>query len=326
MPVADLVLEGGGVKGIGLVGAISVLEEHGFSFHRVAGTSAGAIVGSLVAAGVGADQLQELMRAVSYPKFEDPTLLDRFGLPGKLANLVLKLGVYRGHYLEEWLGPLLVQAGVHNFGDLRLEDPGLSAPPGQQAYKLVVMTSDVSKGRLVRLPWDYGNYGLAPGSQRVVGAVRQSMSIPFFYQAVRMGGSWFVDGGMLSNFPVDVFDRQDDQPPRWPTFGIKLSARPEAKPVVNHVNGVVSLARAMIATMTSFYDQMHLDNPAVLARTIFVDTAKVKATDFGIDTATQDLLYQNGRAAATRFLQTWDFGSYVQSFRSAGPGRVGGRA
>ncbi len=47
---ADLVLEGGSVKGIALVGAISVLEEHGYEFRRVAGTSAGAIVGSLVAA------------------------------------------------------------------------------------------------------------------------------------------------------------------------------------------------------------------------------------------------------------------------------------
>lgn len=319
MPVADLVLEGGGVKGIGLVGAISVLEEHGYTFHRVAGTSAGAIVGSLVAAGVGADQLQELMQEISYPQLQDPSPLDRLGLPGKVANIVLKLGVYRGRYLEEWLGRQLAQAGVHNFDDLRLEDPGLSAPPAQQAYKLVVMTSDVSEGRLVRLPWDYGSYGLAPGAQSVVGAVRQSMSIPFFYQAVRMAGSWFVDGGMLSNFPVDAFDRQDDQPPRWPTFGIKLSARPEAKQVDNHVKGVVSLARAMIATMTSFYDQMHLANPAVLARTIFVDTAKVKATDFGIDPATQELLYQNGRSAATQFLQRWDFGSYVERFRSGGP-------
>ena len=39
----DLVLEGGGVKGIGLVGAISVLTEHGYEFQRVAGTSAGAM-------------------------------------------------------------------------------------------------------------------------------------------------------------------------------------------------------------------------------------------------------------------------------------------
>ena len=45
---ADLVLEGGGVKGIGLVGALSVLEQSGYTFERVAGTSAGAIVASLV--------------------------------------------------------------------------------------------------------------------------------------------------------------------------------------------------------------------------------------------------------------------------------------
>jgi NTE family protein len=47
---ADLVLDGGGVKGIGLLGAVLVLVEAGYSFPRVAGTSAGAIVASLVAA------------------------------------------------------------------------------------------------------------------------------------------------------------------------------------------------------------------------------------------------------------------------------------
>jgi NTE family protein len=47
---ADSVLEGGGVKAIALVGAISILEERGYQLRRVAGTSAGAIVGSLVAA------------------------------------------------------------------------------------------------------------------------------------------------------------------------------------------------------------------------------------------------------------------------------------
>jgi Patatin-like phospholipase len=46
---ADLALEGGGVKGIGLVGAVLVLDEAGYSFARVAGTSAGAITACLIA-------------------------------------------------------------------------------------------------------------------------------------------------------------------------------------------------------------------------------------------------------------------------------------
>ena len=57
----DLVLEGGGVRGIALVGAISVLQERGYRFHRIAGTSAGAIVAALTAADIPALRMRELM-------------------------------------------------------------------------------------------------------------------------------------------------------------------------------------------------------------------------------------------------------------------------
>src|ERR1700722_3936910 len=73
----NLVLEGGGVKGIGLVGAISVLEEHGFSFVRGAGTSAGGIVGSLGAAGFTSVELHNLMATLDYTKFRDATEPER---------------------------------------------------------------------------------------------------------------------------------------------------------------------------------------------------------------------------------------------------------
>jgi NTE family protein len=78
----DLVLEGGGVEGIGLVGAVSVLEEAGYSVQRVAGTSAGAIVGSLVAAGIPAAELREIMEGLDYRRFQDRTLVDRIPLIG----------------------------------------------------------------------------------------------------------------------------------------------------------------------------------------------------------------------------------------------------
>jgi predicted acylesterase/phospholipase RssA len=53
----DLVLEGGGVKGIGLIGALAVLEERGYVPQNVAGTSAGAIAAALIAAGYSAGAL-----------------------------------------------------------------------------------------------------------------------------------------------------------------------------------------------------------------------------------------------------------------------------
>jgi NTE family protein len=330
---ADLVLEGGGVKGIAIVGAIAVLEERGYTFNRVAGTSAGAIVGALVAAGYSGPELERVMRAVDYKRFRDGNFLDRFGLVGQALSVLFEQGVYRGEFLERWLGAQLAAKNATTFADLELRDPGSTLPAGQQ-YKLVVMTSDISDGVLRRLPWDYDSFGVNADSSPIVNAVRASMSIPFFYAPVKLENRagqrrWFVDGGMLSNFPITVFDRTDDQAPRWPTFGIKLSARPEASQGVAHrIRGVLTLTRAMIATMTGFYDRMHIDDPSVQARTIFVDTMNVKSTDFDIDSATQQQLYDSGRRAAERFLDggpgqaRWDWEAYLAKYRPTGAGRV----
>lgn len=321
---ADLVFEGGGVKGIGLAGAFSVLAGAGYTFHRVAGTSAGSIVGALVAADIGAGRLESVMRSLDYEKFKDEDVLDHFGALGKAGSLLFEKGIYQGDYLHSWLDGLLGDLGKRRFGDLRIDDAGSSLPP-ERAYRLVVMASDVSRGQLVRFPWDYPNYGLDPDDQLVADAVRCSMSIPFFFEPVKVkpkgpsagsGPSFFVDGGMLSNFPIDVFDRTDGRTPRWPTFGVKLSAKPESMQMQKfQVTGTFSLAQAMLGTMTGFYDQMHIDDPCVLERTMFVDTTGVRSTDFALDRKTQDWLFANGSKAATRFLKTWSFDRYLEHCR-----------
>lgn len=320
---ADLVLEGGGVKGIALVGALTVLEEHGYRFNRVAGTSAGAIVGALVAAGLSAGELETLMRGLDYNRFRDGGFLDRLGRVGQGVTLLTKDGIYRGDYLRRWLGEALAAHGVRTFADLRLYDGHSTLPPEQQ-YRLTVMTSDVSEHRLARLPWDYPAYGLVADRTPVVDAVRASMSIPFFFRPVKMRRTetrtetWLVDGGMLSNFPVDVFDRTDGRLPRWPTFGLKLSAREKCLGggVDQPIQGVLGMTKAMLATMSGFYDRMHLDDPAVVDRTIFIDTFDIKSTDFGLDRDAQQRLFASGQDAAHRFLETWDFTAYCAKHRA----------
>ncbi len=309
----DLVMEGGGVKGIALVGAVDALRDAGYRFKRVAGTSAGAIVGSLVAAGMPGDELATLMRQVDYRKFQDESLVDRLPL-GKAMSLLAEGGVYEGDYLQNWLGEQLAQCGVRTFDDLSYDDPGLELTASQR-FRLVVMVSDVSHGRLSRLPWDYQTYyARDPGHQMVADAVRASMSIPFFYEPVRITGSdrkesVLVDGGMLSNFPIDVFDRGNGAP-RWPTFGLKLSARPGSQRVRFAVRDTLSMTRAMIGTMASSHDQMHIDEPSVIDRTIFIDTFGVSSTDFNLDRATAENLYRNGRDATAKFLDAWDWDAY----------------
>jgi len=320
---ADLVLEGGGVKGIGLVGAVSALFDKGYRFGdqgRIAGTSAGAVVGSLVAAGMTVPRMAEVMRELDYRRFRDG---GPFGPVSRGVSLVTRMGLYKGRYLHRWVTEQLESCGVRTFGDLRLDDPG-SALSREHGYKLVVVVSDVTSGHMARLPWDYWRYGLEADEQLVADAVCASAAIPFFFRPVHLklpeDGQVAVctDGGMLSNFPINIFDRPRGERPRWPTFGVKLSGKPPAGRWHANwapVNGPLSLAKALVTTMANAHDRLYVDDPAVGARTIFVDTMGVKATDFSIGAGLRLELYERGRAAAAEFLADWDLEAYLDEYR-----------
>ncbi|OIN79837.1 hypothetical protein BST29_23715 [Mycobacterium malmoense] len=303
---ADLVCEGGGVRGIGLVGAVDALAQAGYRFPRVAGTSAGAIVASLVAAlqvaGEPLTRLADVMRAIDYRKFLDRSLIGRVPLIGGGLSLLVSDGVYRGAYLERLLAGLLGDLGVRTFGDLRTGEEA-----EQFAWSLVVTASDLSRRRLVRIPWDLGSYGIDPDGFSVARAVHASAAIPYVFEPVRPGGATWVDGGLLSDFPVELFDRPE---PRWPTFGIRLSARPGIPPT-HPVHGPVSLGIAAIETLVSNQDNAYIDDPCTVRRTIFVPAEEVSPIDFDITAEQREALYQRGLHAGQEFLKTWDYADFL---------------
>ena len=336
----DLVMEGGGVKGIALAGALEVLEERGYRVNRVAGSSAGAIAGTFATAGIPARTIVEILRETDYRQFEDGPWWTR-SLLGKGAAILLHNGIHRGTYLTSWLEEQLAEHAAPGrtgtFADLRYTDPDPAhRVEGARAYRLVVTASDLSAGRLRHLPTDAEAFGTTPDQLRVVGTVRASTSIPVFFRLVRWrtaegAPAVLVDGGLLSNFPVSVFDRPDGEVPRWPTFGIKLSATPEADfGRRNRIRGALSFGKAIVDTVTGFYDRMHIDAQHTVERTIFIDTDAVRPTQFDLSDEDRELLYRKGRRAATEFLdgdgrgqEPWDFRRYVQRHRS-GPARTGG--
>ena len=326
-PGADLVLEGGGVKGIGLVGAVLTLHEAGFVFPRIGGTSAGAIVAALIAAyqvkKVPLTQLQTDMAELDYTQFMQKTWAEKhLGLIGNATALVSHQGLYASSYVQEWLTSKLEPLGIRTFADLKITgDDGTALAPYQR-YRLVTHTSDLTRGALVRLPWDLPYYLLSSKDQGdparqiavidgypIVAAVRASMSIPFFFQPFEqktaLGACTWVDGGLLQNFPVTVFDRTDGRPNRWPTFGIKLSSRPGLNtpdvPVQGDLREVVSIAH----TAMGEWNRYPLADEGVGARTVFVDTMGIASTDFGLTTDQREKLFANGQAAAGKFLAAW---------------------
>jgi NTE family protein len=308
---ADLVLEGGGSLGIAHVGALAAFEEAGFEFERVAGTSVGAIVGAFVAAGLKAHRIQELMDdLIAKRLFKDRGPLGRIPVAGPLGALLFKGGLYRNERLAKWIRDRLEEEDVRTFADLRFSGPVTPSRP-EHEYRLVVMSVDLAKGKLRRLPMDYAEYGLEPDDQLVADALWASMSIPFFYRPYHLeqadGKPVLADGLVLDNFPLDTFDRTDSRPPAWPTVGVKLI--PELPPE-SYLNAVpfarfippARILEQMLATMIVGQDRAYLDQPWVRDRTVQVDTAEISPFDFRLEESTQRLLYDNGRQAVRDFL------------------------
>jgi NTE family protein len=327
---ADLVLAGGGVKGIGLLGAVAALVDAGYVAPRVSGTSAGSMVGAIVAAGSKAGQLtgedvKELALNLDYRKFLDPGPIESIPVVGPSWAVLRGTGIYRGDYAHDWVRSQLKNLGVNTFGDLHIEDDDL---PEERRYRLVVTVTDVTTGQLVRLPWDYRRvYGLDPDEQSVAGAVRASLSIPFLFRPVSLTStagvtSTLVDGGLLSNFPIDSLDRTDGKQPRWPTFGVTVlpnlpSGDDKVIPALAPLRllGPPHLLESVITTVLVGRDQAYLNQPWVSARAIRVDSTDVGVFDFDITREETEALYANGYAAAKKFLSTWDWPAYRKRFR-----------
>lgn len=328
MPDADLVLEGGGMKGIGLGGAVGALMRAGYTFERVAGTSAGAIAGALVAAGISEPGLARAMARLRYERVPDRGL-PHVPLLSEGISLLHSGGAYEGDYIHGFVRDELDSLGVRTFGDLRRSDPGADANlPAERSYRLVVMATDVTHGRLLRLPWDYPLLGMDPDEQLVADAVRASISIPLYFDPVVVRDAetgervTLVDGGVLSNYPIEIFDRTDLRPPRWPTLGVKVvpglpAGDPELFPgIALPALAPVKLLERVVATAIVGNDQTYLERPCVRRRTIAVDTSAVGIVEFDASARQRAEVIANGSVAAEAFLATWDW----DAFRRECPG------
>src|SRR5436309_1810060 len=99
---ANAVFEGGGVRGIGHVGAITVAEQLGYHWDYIAGTSAGAIVAALLAAGYSGTEMYDIMSEVNFQRFAEDAGLDRL-LIAKVFKVLTRAGIHNGSYIEEFM-------------------------------------------------------------------------------------------------------------------------------------------------------------------------------------------------------------------------------
>lgn len=333
----NIVLEGGGVKGIALVGALKALEARIAEFNvenlrglklsleesRYAGTSAGAIVSALLAAGYTPAELETIIASTEFSRFADHGVLARIpivGRPLSMAHGVLrKLGMFQGDYFLDFLRSKLRDKGVRTFGDLVADH---KAPEGSlRRYKLYVTASDITRGRMLYLPSDlnWRQYGVSPDEMEVALAVRMSMSVPFVFRPVRTAGengvvSHLVDGGLLSNFPLEIFDpsiTRDEPLPldRPATIGIRILR--DRYHSIRFPGKALRALYALASTAVEAHDY-RISHNAVdelkWARAIEVNTEAVPVFKWDISQLEKEILFNEGyratyRTATTEYLE-----------------------
>lgn len=254
------IFQGGGAKGYAHVGALKAAEQRGIRFVRIGGSSAGAIVAALAAAGYTADELldpskppgsrgvldvdvRDILDAREYARVTramrryaafsappepatgvvgwwrrakrrfPPLVIARFVGGMAIRELSFGIGVYRRlgavgtEPVERWLDGLL-RAKVGTSSPVTFGDLGM---------KLRMVAADVTSGEMHTFGFP-GDNGLL-----VAPAAVASACFPFFFRPVRDGDRMFVDGGLVSNLPVWLFDdERDDETSHLPTFGFRL--------------------------------------------------------------------------------------------------------
>lgn len=193
-----LVLSGGGAKGLAHVAVIKALEENGIPIDYIAGTSMGAIVAGLYAAGYSVDEMEKLFKSEQF----------KFWSTGKIQE------EYRYYYRKTEATPTWLELDLKKMQDkLKIMPPTNLIPEEQMDFAFMEMFSSVTainKNNFNKLfvPFFciatdvYNNREMVLREGDLGEAIRASMTFPLYFKPIEINGSLVFDGGIVNNFPV----------------------------------------------------------------------------------------------------------------------------
>ncbi|CAH1795631.1 unnamed protein product [Owenia fusiformis] len=191
----NLILEGGGNKGLAYCGAIKILDEKGIfsNLYRYAGSSAGAMMATLLAFGYSSSEIEDIARRESPQTFLDA----KFGIVSLLWNLIRHKGWHPGKRVET----ICQFYAEKKFGNPKLSFMELYEKSGRELCIIVT--------NLTTMSVEYFHPKTTPDVSIAL-AVRMSAALPGMVQPVileRHGiKHCYIDGGVLCNYPIHCFD------------------------------------------------------------------------------------------------------------------------
>jgi NTE family protein len=294
-PFTNLVFEGGGVKGIAFGGALGVLSKRGIldQIVRVGGTSAGAITATMVALGYDADYIRDEMLNLDFNQFKDGSFL------GDVKRLFEKYGWYKGDAFLKFIeGQIANRTGSPDTTFIDLKN-------GTGFRELYVIGTDLTTRQYQVFSHE------SKGTTRIADAVRISMSIPLFFASRTFENDVFVDGGVLNNYPITLFDDPRYNPnispggPNPETLGFYLS-----KHVVEpyKITDLEQYIGNLFEAILDVQDDALWNDPDNLNRTVCINNLGIQTTDFNISTEQRKALIKKGHEATANYLRAYDAG------------------
>jgi NTE family protein len=360
----DLVQEGGGVLGIGLLGYTYLMEEVGVRFFSLAGTSAGAINTALLGAAGRPNEKKsasvlELLDRQDLMSFIDggsdaKSLVESITNGDALLYNAFRqfddffirgaVGINRGDAFKEWLKDSFREFNIQNTQELvdkmnsfpdavydKLTELGIEKT-GQRA-RLSVIASDITTQTKADLPRMGDLYYFEPMKVHPADYVRASMSIPVFFDPLvvellpkgkeqvlkwqNINNAYFfgnipdkvvfVDGGVMSNFPIDIFHVSNRRPTR-PTFGVKLGIDRES---VMENNTLAQIIWNSFSAARQMRDHdVILKNPDYIHLITSIDNDGVNWLNFNLSEEDKVKLFIQGVKAACSFIRNFDWEKY----------------
>jgi len=284
----NIVFQGGGVKGVAYIGAINVLEEQGIlqGIERVAGTSAGAITACMLSLRYAPAYIEDTIKKMDMSSFADGE-----GVFEKMKDY----GLHPGDAFLKWIKKQIA-GSKHGFDeDATFEDFQKAGCRDLRVFASDIYTHTVREFSFRKTP-----------KVVVAEAVRASMSIPLYFNAWQFSNNepndhLYVDGGMVYNYPLTIFDEGSQPNPE--TIGFMLHDVHNKK----HMDKIgyghwVKYVKSTFETLlgAQVIDIFH--NPESLARTAIIDDLGVKATDFNLSNEMKEKLIASGVKATRAYL------------------------
>ena len=290
--ISNLVFEGGGVRGIAYGGALEALAKAGLlpNIQRVAGTSAGAITACLVALKYSAVEISQIIANMNLASFEDKE---------REFRRMKDFGIYEGQVFLEWISDLIANSQVgEGKPDLTFEELINCQGMELKVYATDLFTHSLKEFSPTTTP-----------TVPVAEAVRASMSIPIYFDAWRFSNNnpdnhFYVDGGVLYNFPISAFDDLQNGQINTKTLGFQLDNLSGQEVYTPFEHGDLGkYTKSLLDTLMYTQSVALTRSAADIARTINIDHLGVGATDFEIDNTTKNKLIQSGWDNTLAFLQ-----------------------